>query len=213
MLYLYTITTYLTISLMTEKEKELKAFNQCADALTSLDNKSIYKVFQLLSIHFDFVTKVEETKNDDPQPQKLIQLPENISVQKTKSSTAKKSISKTKKGGSNSSSEPIFLSDFDFMPKDNISLREFLNKYKASSNLERNLVFLYYFQEKLKMTGITTSHVYSCYRSLGLKIPKFPSTLNDTKALKGWIETSNYNDLKVTRTGINHLEHELIIND
>ena len=43
---------------MSEKEKELKAFNHCADALNNLENKSIMKVFQMLSIHFEIVNEV-----------------------------------------------------------------------------------------------------------------------------------------------------------
>jgi len=39
--------------------------------------------------------------------------------------------------------------------------------------------------------------------------------LNDTKKHKGWLDVSNTNDIKVTRTGINFIEHDLAkkIND
>jgi hypothetical protein len=52
---------------MHEREKELKAFNQCADALVALDKKSVLKIFHLLSVHFDIMpmAPVENQKNDD----------------------------------------------------------------------------------------------------------------------------------------------------
>ncbi len=50
---------------MTEKEKELKSFNQCADALNSLEKKSILKVFHMLSIHFEIVDNLVSVPTKD----------------------------------------------------------------------------------------------------------------------------------------------------
>lgn len=43
---------------MNNREKELKALGQCADALNNLEYESILKVFHMLTIHFDIVPNV-----------------------------------------------------------------------------------------------------------------------------------------------------------
>lgn len=198
---------------MTEKEKELKAFNHCADSLNALDKKSIVKVFQLLAVHFEimpFLSSFQQKQEGQntpviPETEVLIEVPQSLPQQKVKPTS--------KKGKSSNSKTPTYLTDYNFMPSDKTSLREFFNRYKTNSNFENNLVFVYYLQEIVHESSITTNHIFSCYRHLGLKIPSFPQTLVDTKKAKGWIETSNSNDIKVTRAGINFLEHSLAKND
>ena len=200
---------------MTEKEKELKSFNQCADALSVLDKKGILKVFHMLSIHFEVVpflgnsnenkasTHEEVLQNEifhiDEIPQQTSKVPKNSSKNVT---------STTKKAKGTNSADVIYLTDYDFRPPETVSLKDFYSQYKSASNMENNLIFVYYLQEKRNQKEITISHVFSCYRHLGLKLPSFPYTLNDTKRIKGWLD-SNPSDLKVTREGINYIEHEI----
>ncbi len=201
---------------MNDREKIQKAFNQCSDALMSLDQKSILKVFHLLTVQFDISpTVVINQPNENAQKdtsQKVTYLPSgedfdgfNENDNETKK-TSKKSSTKKGKG---SSTSPTYLSDFDFMPPNNEALKEFVAKYDAKNNMEYNLVFIYYLQEILHVSDISANHIYSCYRHLSLRIPSFPQTLIDTKSRKGWIDTKNTNDLKITREGINFIEHEM----
>jgi|GEM_PF-4905812 hypothetical protein len=59
---------------MNEREKELKAFSQCADALGILEKKAILKVFHMLSIHFEVVPSIQnnsskqDLQNNNHQP-------------------------------------------------------------------------------------------------------------------------------------------------
>jgi hypothetical protein len=202
---------------MTEREKIQKAFNQCSDALMSLEQKSILKVFHLLSVHFDIVHQSNDDQTQvtekDSTP-KVTYLPARNDVDDLEDNfdetkRVNKRSTNSKKGKTSSSNNLTYLSDFDFMPSGKESLKEFFCKYKTESNMEANLIFLYYLQEVLETKEISSEHIYSCYRHLGLKIPSFPQTLRDTKSRKGWIETSISNDLKVTRAGINYLEHDM----
>ncbi|MFD2285798.1 hypothetical protein GJU39_21985 [Pedobacter petrophilus] len=205
---------------MNEKEKELKAFNQCADALGSLENKSIFKVFQLLSVHFEFIPKnIQPERNfEDKGTTAFLQPVETEKANEYKHKEADKNenkievkkttATKAKPVKASSSKSPTYLIDFDLMPNDKESLKAFSEKYNINTNFERNLVCLYYLQEILKTENITVNHVYTCYRNLNAKIPLFPQTLFDTKHRKGWIDTANISDLKVTRTGSNHIEHD-----
>jgi hypothetical protein len=210
---------------MIERDKTQKAFMQCSDALGGLDQRSIMKVFHLLSIHFDLVP-IQTGNNIPSQPENQLQvtyLPKSgetssfeeahVSTKKTTKKIGSSNPTVNKKSKNGHSKNPIYLSDFDFRPSHKESLREFYTKYKASSNMENNLIFNYYLQEILALNDISINHIYSCYRHLGLKIPQFPQTLADTKARKGWIESANSSDLKVTREGINYLEHEMAKNN
>lgn len=209
---------------MTDREKEFKAFSQCADALGGFDKKAIVKVFQLLSIHFEIVPLLGATfsssdsqnSSNANQTTHLLNSPsfdntEEIiesSNKNKQTNKSKPSANGGKKATTKSSNDLTYLTDFDFRPTDNLSLKEFFAKYKPSSKMECNLIFIYYLQELRKIEGIEDDHIYSCYRHLNQKIPSFPSTLRDTQARQGWI-IANIHDLKLTREGINHLEHEM----
>jgi hypothetical protein len=197
---------------MTEREKVQKAFNQCSDALSQLDQKLILKVFHLLSVQFDIVATPQNnqlqnnrqlneqaftslsTENDYEPLNEVQETKKNSSVSKKRNPVAK---------------TPTFLTDFDFRPSNKESLKDFYQKYNAKSNLEKNLIFTYYLQNIAAVDNITVSHIFSCYRHMGFKVPLFPQTLIDTKIRKGWIDTSNSNNLKVTREGMNFLEHDM----
>lgn len=204
---------------MTEKEKELKSFNQCADALNALEKKSILKVFHMLSIHFEIVDNLvtvprRENFENDNYEENNVEKPKLIEArdepkkqaQKANNSTSKKAKSKSSKG-------QTYLTDFDFNPANQKSLKDYFNEFAPKTNYDRNLIFVYYLQEILSTSNISTDHVYSCYRNLGLKIPSFPQTLIDTNLHKGWLTTSDTNDIKVTRTGMNYILHEMQKND
>jgi len=61
----------------------------------------------------------------------------------------------------------------------------------------------------LKITDIGINHVYTCYKNVGEKVPgNLYQSLVDTKNLKGWIESKDINNLKITIAGENHVEHD-----
>lgn len=198
-------------NIMTEKEKELKSFNQCADALSMLDKKGILKVFHMLSIHFEVVPFLENSNEHKTNVNNEENIINEIYIEETpkiiKKSSKNSNISGKKTKASNTV-DLVYLTEYDFRPPGGESLKDFHSQYKSTSNMENNLIFIYYLQEIRNQKEITMSHVFSCYRHLGIKLPSFPSTLNDTKRLKGWID-NNPHDLKSTREGINYMEHEI----
>jgi hypothetical protein len=203
---------------MTEKEKELKSFNQCADALNTLEKKSILKVFHMLSIHFEIVDNLVSRPSMDNfdnnnYEENIVEKPKQIEANIEQKKQPPKANSVSKKVKSQGSKGQTYLTDFDFIPSGQKSLKVYFNEFEPKTNYDRNLIFVYYLQEILSTTNISTDHIYSCYRNLGLKIPSFPQTLVDTNVNKGWISTSNTNDIKVTRTGMNYILHEMQKND
>lgn len=93
---------------------------------------------------------------------------------------------------------------------DKPSLKDFYSEYTPSNNFERNLIFVYYLQNIAKLTAITTNHIFTCYRHVGVKIPgAFKQSLWDTASQKGWIDTGSLEDIKLTTQGINYIEHDM----
>lgn len=118
--------------------------------------------------------------------------------------------SKTRK--KSGSQTPSLLKDLDLSGgKKCESLKDFFGLYEAKTNFERNLIFVYYLKQKLALTNITVDHVFSCYRDVpGIKSPEaLRQSLIDTNNRRGWVDTSNTDDIKVTITGVNYLEHDL----
>ncbi len=125
---------------------------------------------------------------------------------KTESKKTESKI-RTKKRSTNSKSYRL-VSDLNLRPKDEKSLEEFYNEYSVGNNFERNITILYYLRRVLKLEGIGINHIYTCYKKVGAKIPNIYQSLADTKNRKGWIDTTNMDDLKVTVQGENYIEHE-----
>ena len=114
----------------------------------------------------------------------------------------------TKKAGSNNSEIKSLkrLSDINFYPDNKENLNDFYNKFQCKSDFERNLIFVYYLEEVLKITGITASHIYTCYDDLDLKVSEnLPQTIRNTKSRTGWID-KNTSGFIVTIKGRNKIK-------
>ncbi|HVV82092.1 MAG TPA: hypothetical protein VHE35_03390 [Kofleriaceae bacterium] len=70
-----------------------------------------------------------------------------------------------------------------------MTLEAFL-KEKAPDNMQLTcLVFMYWLKQYRKVEAITPSHVYTCYRMLGMSPPKdVYSPLKDMRAKKKWLD-------------------------
>nr|WP_315219779.1 hypothetical protein [uncultured Flavobacterium sp.] len=128
----------------------------------------------------------------------------------TSKKTSDNSDSKTPKnsGGSNKSEVKSLkrLSDINFSPKDKESLTDFYAKFQIKSDFERILIFVYYLEEILKITSITSSHIYTCYDNLELRIPEnLPQTIRNAKSTKGWIDKSD-SGITITFKGRNYIK-------
>lgn len=89
-------------------------------------------------------------------------------------------------------------------------LKDYYATFAPKTNFERNLIFIYFMQEKMGVSKITEEHIFTCYRDLQLRIPKaLRQSLFDTAGDRGWIATSDMSDIKATVHGINYLEHDL----
>jgi hypothetical protein len=91
---------------------------------------------------------------------------------------------------------------------DKPSLKEFYSEKKPSSNYEHNVLFSYYLLKIREIKQIGINHIYTCYKEVSKRVPKLSVSLSETSR-KGWLDTSNMNDIKITPRGENYIEHDL----
>ncbi len=106
-------------------------------------------------------------------------------------------------------SSPSMVINLNLSPKGQESLKDFIEKRDANNARKLNAVFVYYLQKIAGVENITPDHIYTCFKQMGIKVPtNMPQSLFDTKHAKGWIDTSNLNDIKISPAGENFVEHD-----
>lgn len=103
------------------------------------------------------------------------------------------------------------IKDLDLSEKSNSqSLRSFYEAKKPANAMESNAVFVYYLQMIAGVGPITLSHIYSCYKNVGARIPAaLRQSLADTAFHKGYIDTSSFDSIKLATPGENFVEQDL----
>lgn len=97
----------------------------------------------------------------------------------------------------------------DLNPIGKQSLKDFFTPLKSKNHSEHILVIVYYLEKLTNENMININSLYTAYKHLALKVPNFVKTFANIKKRNGYIDTTNYNNLKVTRIGENYLEHGL----
>lgn len=117
---------------------------------------------------------------------------------------------KSLKGTKKSKHAFVLVPNINFSPADNFSLHEFHAGRRPRNAFENNTFFVYYIQKVLKMTGITANHIYTCYQHLNISPSNaFRQSLIDTSHKKGYLDTSNMQNIVLTIKGENFIEREL----
>lgn len=105
---------------------------------------------------------------------------------------------------------PRVLGDLNLKPDGKKSLKDFCGEKKPATNEERFAVIIYYLQNTLGLTGITRDHVHTGFKDIGAKSPlDIDAGLRMAASRKGWLDTSNSGDIRVTVAGENLVEHDL----
>jgi hypothetical protein len=138
-------------------------------------------------------------------------LPSEEKPTKTRNATK---VAVERKGNSSSRRDrsPVLVKDLDLAPKGNRpGLKDFAKSYrKLKSSMDLNSLFVYYLTRHAGVSPITIDHVYSCYKHVGERVPKvLTQSLWDTARKKGTIDTASVDDIKLTTTGENWVEHDL----
>jgi hypothetical protein len=102
------------------------------------------------------------------------------------------------------------VKDLNLRPKDKQSFKDFVAAKSAATNHERNALSVYWLTRIAGVSGVTIDHVYSCYKEVTWKVPpNLANSLAVTANQKGWLNTEDMQDLRVTVKGENLVEHDL----
>jgi hypothetical protein len=106
-----------------------------------------------------------------------------------------------------------FVKNLNLRPEGKASLRTFYEEKKPTDNQQLLTVVVYYLYRTLEIKGISVNHVYTSLKELtdqGVRVPPdIPNVLRKISNRKGWLDTSNADDLKTTVQGDNFVEHDL----
>jgi len=90
------------------------------------------------------------------------------------------------------------------------SLKEFSNQKKPNTGEEKVLVFAFYIKHHAKVSPMGPGHILTCFSHLSERKPlALKQTISNMSKNKGWLTSTDMNDLKVTTAGENHVKHEL----
>lgn len=102
------------------------------------------------------------------------------------------------------------LGNLDLNPQGKTSLRAFMASKNPADAGEINTVIVHYLKKTLNTEHVTLDHIYTCYKSTDKKVPTaLLQSLKDAMRRKGWVDSSNIADIKLTTAGENLVEYEL----
>ena len=91
---------------------------------------------------------------------------------------------------------------------DKPSLETFYSQKKPKSNYERNVLFCYYLLNIKEVKPIGMNHIYTCYKDIRQKVGDLSVSLTETSR-KGWLDTSDMSNIRLTIRGENFVEYDL----
>jgi len=105
---------------------------------------------------------------------------------------------------------PKMIRDLDLAPKGKTSLKDFVAEKQPKTQHDRNTVSVYYLSRIAEKSPVTVDHVFTCYRLMNWRpAPQFANSLALTASRKGYIDTADSQDIKVTPHGDNHVAYDL----
>ena len=98
----------------------------------------------------------------------------------------------------------------DIRPSDKISLPEFANKMNPTNMQNQSMVIIYWLKHHAGYEKIGISQIFTCYKKMGWKAsPDLRKQLHNIAFKKTWLNTSDVEDVSLTITGEQHVEHDL----
>lgn len=186
---------------METNDQEILAMASITTTLNTLDDKTRIRVIQWLAAKYLQNTSSTHT---EPTPSPVALIEPKVDAKSTSSNSSKKA---RRSSGNKAASSQSFVKDLDLSNRSrDVSLKDFYDQKQPANDMERNAIFVYYLERMAGITGITLDHIYTCYKEVAVKVPVLYQSFKNTAHRKGWIDTENYADLKVTVGGENFVE-------
>lgn len=156
------------------------------------------------SIYNDFKEQLVAKRSLEPKDSSQINHHKNQTAQ-----TDKKAKRTNKAAGA--LERYALIKDLDFTKGEgNVTLKDYYKQKDPKSYTEKNLVFVYFLKNKLKVSNVNLDHIYTAYDEVGSRRPNaFRQSVADTSSKKGWLDTSSYEDIKISIKGQNYVDHDL----
>lgn len=137
-------------------------------------------------------------------------LPHDQEQAQAKTTAKRKTQKKNAKCSAKSKASHTILKELNLKPSGERSFEDFVNEKQPSSNQEKCVVAAYYVANILKETTVSSDHVYTCFKLRGWRAPAdLDNTLQYVASQRGWLDTSDMSDIKLTVHGENLIEHDL----
>jgi hypothetical protein len=105
---------------------------------------------------------------------------------------------------------PALVKDLNFRPDGKQSFGDFVEEKSPATNNERNLAAVYYLEQMMGVEEINAGHVLTAYRERSWREPgNVSQAIRDTAARKGWLDSSDGNNLSTTAEGRNVIVHDM----
>ena len=102
------------------------------------------------------------------------------------------------------------VKELNLRPTDKDSLRDFYKEKKPTDQQQMVTVVLYYLHRVLETEKISTNHIYTGLKDVEARVPPdINQILRNTASRRGWVDSGDSDDLKMTVTGDNFVEQDL----
>lgn len=175
-------------------QEGLQAINVAANKIFQSSPTKIVKVLPASATSLNEDELLEEIDTEDEEEEEDI------------------SVSTNSKQKKNSYKPPTMtiVKDLNLQPEGEPSFRDFHSQKNPKTQEEAITVAVYYLKRVLELDKITPDHVFTCFKDVGLRTPKnMPQRIRETATRKGWVDTSERSNIKITNHGENLVEHDL----
>ncbi len=132
-----------------------------------------------------------------------------VDTTRSKEPEKRKKSKKSNKIAKRNKSGPSLAKDLNLKPSGKKSFDQFALEKKPSSNQEKCLAATYYLKQVLTRKADSDS-IYTCFKNVNWRVPSnLENTLCVISVQKGWLDTTDLNDIKITTLGENYVEHDL----
>ncbi len=105
---------------------------------------------------------------------------------------------------------PGVVKDLSLRPKGKIAFADFVAEKGPKTHQQKQTVIVYWLHHEAGLTSITPDHVNTCYVDAGWARPAdLYNNLQVTAGQKGWLDTRDMSDIKVTTRGEDEVNHNL----
>lgn len=103
----------------------------------------------------------------------------------------------------------VIMKDLNLRPQGKKSFIDFAKEKQPASYEQKCTVAAYYLEKVLGVKGICVNHIYTCFKDASWRVPADLKNKLSVTGTKGWLDTSNREDIKLTTRGDNLIEHDL----